>query len=78
MSERAWLDVSVFRCPNCGWFYVDASWYVVELEADIECGRCHQTFNAKKHLTDRVMLEFEIETEGKVAKARVKGHIPKE
>lgn len=32
---KAWLDVAVLRCPNCGHYYVDASWYVVEMESDI-------------------------------------------
>jgi len=65
MSEKAWLDVSIFRCPKCGRYYADASWYAVELESDIECGSCHKMFNAKKSLTDRIMLEFEINEKGK-------------
>ncbi len=70
MSEKAWLDASVFRCPRCGRWYVDASWYVVELESDIECGKCHETFNPLKQATDRIMLEFKIDAEGKVLRAR--------
>ncbi|MEM2988246.1 MAG: hypothetical protein QXK26_04335 [Candidatus Bathyarchaeia archaeon] len=38
MTEKAWLDDSIFSCPNCGHIYADASWYVVELKSDIECG----------------------------------------
>ena len=76
MSERGWLDVSVFRCPQCGRCYVDASWYVVELESDIECASCHAVFNTKNHVTDRVMLEFKIDAEGKVLEAEVAEHIP--
>jgi hypothetical protein len=76
MSEKAWLDVSVFRCPQCGRCYVDASWYVVELESDIECGSCHEVFNTKKQVTDRVMLKFKIDVEGKVLEAEVSKHIP--
>ena len=76
MSEKAWLDVSVFQCPHCGQCYVDASWYVVELESDIECGSCHKVFNTKKRVTDRVMLEFKIDEEGKVLEAQVTEHIP--
>lgn len=75
MSQSAWLDISVFRCPRCGRHYADVSWYVVELESDIECGSCHETFNATKQLTDRVMLEFKIGEKGKVLEAGVVEHI---
>jgi len=68
---KAWLDVSVLRCPNCGHFYVDVSWYVVEMESDIECGNCGITFNSKKNATDRIMLEFQIDEEGKAQKAKI-------
>jgi len=75
MSEKAWLDVSVFRCPGCGRYYVDASWYAVELESDIECGSCHEAFNTKGQITDRVMLEFKIDEKGKMLEAEVTNHI---
>jgi len=74
MSEKAWLDVSIFRCPSCGRYFADASWYVVELESDIECGSCHEAFNAKKRLTDRVMLKFRINEEGRALEAEVAEH----
>ena len=76
MSEKAWLDVSVFRCPRCGRCYVDASWDVVELESDIECGSCHEVFNTKNQVTDRVMLKFKIDAEGNFLEAEVAEHIP--
>jgi len=41
MSDKAWLDVAIFRCPKCRSFYVDASWYAVKLESDIEWSVCH-------------------------------------
>jgi hypothetical protein len=75
MSEKIWLDVSVFRCPRCERCYVDASWYAVELESDIECGSCHEVFNTKKQITDRVMLEFRINEKGKMLEAEVANHI---
>lgn len=75
MSQTAWLDVSVFKCPACGRHYADVSWYVVELGSDIECGGCHESFNAKRQLTDRVMLEFKIGEKGKVLEAGVVEHI---
>jgi transcription elongation factor Elf1 len=76
VSERGWLDVSVFRCPQCGRCYVDASWYVVELESDIECGSCHEVFNTKNQVTDRVMLKFKIDVDGKFLEAVVAKHTP--
>jgi len=75
LSQTAWLDVSAFKCPKCGRYYADASWYVVELESDIECGGCQESFNAEKELTDRIMLEFKIDEKGKVLEAGVVGHI---
>jgi transcription elongation factor Elf1 len=75
MSKKAWLDVSVFQCPRCGRYYVDASWYAVELESDIECGSCHEVFNTKRQITDRVMLDFKIDEKGKMLEAEVTNHI---
>jgi len=75
MANKAWLDVSVFRCPNCGRLYPDASWYVIEMESDIECGTCHITFNAKKQLTDRAMLEFETDEKGKLLATKIAEHV---
>lgn len=68
---KAWLDVAVLRCPNCGQYYVDVSWYVVEMESDIECGNCGTDFNSKKNATDRVMLEFQIDENGKMRKVKI-------
>lgn len=76
MSQRtAWLDVAVIQCPSCGRYYVDASWYVIELGSDIECGACGKTFNTKKHKTDRVMLGLRIDEKGKVHQTEVAEHI---
>jgi len=72
---KAWLDVAVLRCPNCGRYYVDASWYVVEMESDIECGSCSTEFNSKKNATDRVMLEFQIDGSGKMQNVKIAKHI---
>jgi len=71
MSEKAWLDISVIKCPNCGRYYADASWYVAEIGADIECGTCHSTFNTKKTATDRVMISLKINDKGKVQEVSV-------
>jgi transposase-like protein len=66
MNEKAWLDLSVFRCPKCGRYYVDASGYGVELEADIECRDCNRVFNTKKQQVDRVMLMLKIDRKGQM------------
>jgi len=72
---KAWLDVAVLRCSNCGRYYVDASWYVVEMESDIECGKCGVEFNGKKSATDRVMLEFQIDEDGKMQNVEIMEHL---
>jgi len=77
LEEKAWLDVAVFRCPRCQRYYADASWYVAELESDIECGTCHELFNTNKQLTDRALLEFGIDDKGKVLNVKMIKHITK-
>ncbi|HKZ92975.1 MAG TPA: hypothetical protein VJ249_00140 [Candidatus Bathyarchaeia archaeon] len=75
MSERkAWLDVAMVKCPSCGRYYADASWYVVEIGSDIECGTCHETFNTKKHAVDRFILELTLNEREKADKAEIKKH----
>ena len=77
MHEKAWLDISVIQCPTCRRYYADASWYVVEMGADIECGTCHTTFNTKKNATDRILLSLKIDDEGKTHEAEVTKHLSK-
>jgi hypothetical protein len=77
MSAKAWLDISVIQCPNCGRYYADASWYVVEIGADIECGTCHMTFNTKKNATDRILLSLKINDEGKAHEAEIARRLSK-
>jgi len=74
-NMKAWFDVAVIRCPNCGHYYTDASWYVVEMESDIECGHCGTEFNSKKNATDRIMLEFEIDKNGKMQNVEIAEHL---
>lgn len=57
MAE-AWLDVTLIQCPNCGEYYVDASWYAISIGSDIECGKCGETFNTKRNAKDRILLRF--------------------
>ncbi len=68
---KAWFDVAVIRCPNCKRYYTDASWYVVEMESDIECGNCGTEFNSKKNAADRAMLEFQIDENGKMQHVKI-------
>jgi DNA-directed RNA polymerase subunit RPC12/RpoP len=72
---KAWLDVALLRCPDCGHYYVDASWYVIEMESDIECGQCGAEFNSKKNAQDRVMLEFQVDENGKVQTVKISDHL---
>ncbi|MEM2911810.1 MAG: hypothetical protein QW146_04820 [Candidatus Bathyarchaeia archaeon] len=64
---KVWLDVSVLHCPNCGSRYADASWYVIEMGSDIQCGSCGKEFNSKKNATDRALIEFQIDKSGKIS-----------
>ncbi len=78
MSEpRTWLDVTVIKYPNCGHYSADASWYVVEIGSDIECGTCHTTFNTKEHAVDRMLLELSLDGKEKVDHVHVKKHFRK-
>jgi hypothetical protein len=72
---KAWLDVALLRCPKCGRYYVDASWYVVEMESDIECGHCGIEFNSKKNATDRAMLEIQLNENKKMQKVNIAEHL---
>lgn len=75
---EGWLDVAVCRCPNCGRFYVDASWYILKVGSDVECGNCGSTFNSKNYVTDRAMLKFRIGRSGKIQNIKVAGHLKPE
>lgn len=75
VEMKAWLDVTVLRCPNCGRFYVDASWYVVEMEADIECGECGKEFNGKRNAVDRALLEFSLNENGEIQDVKIAKHL---
>ncbi|MEM2419656.1 MAG: hypothetical protein QXL38_01560 [Candidatus Bathyarchaeia archaeon] len=71
LEMKAWLDVAVLRCPNCGRLYVEASWYAVEMEADIECSECNKEFNSKKNMLSRTLLEFHLNEKGEIQSVRV-------
>jgi len=73
-SERAWLDVALFRCPSCGRLYAEASWYAVELGCEIECSSCGTSFNPREELLDRIMLEFEVQ-DGRAVSVSIVKHL---
>ncbi|ODS37288.1 MAG: hypothetical protein A7316_01850 [Candidatus Altiarchaeales archaeon WOR_SM1_86-2] len=66
-KKKAYLDVSISACPGCGMLYADASWYAIELGADVECGKCGAEWNPGKHKTDRVLIEFALDNKGRVS-----------
>ena len=68
---NTFLDVAVVRCPNCGNYHVDASWYLIEMESDIQCGRCQTEFNGKDNATDRAVLEFAVNEAEKLRNVRI-------
>jgi NMD protein affecting ribosome stability and mRNA decay len=65
--KKAYLDITVSICPHCGAPYADASWYVMELGSDVDCGVCGRTWNPKTYKVDRILVEFELTEEGTVA-----------
>ncbi|RLI22143.1 hypothetical protein DRO54_01830 [Candidatus Bathyarchaeota archaeon] len=76
MNEVAWLDVTIMKCPNCGRYYAEASWYAIDMASDIECGECGYTFNSKRSAVDRVLIEFELNHEEKAKNVRINMHYP--
>lgn len=70
-----WLDVSACRCPDCGQFYVDASWYILKMGSDVECGNCGATFNSRNYVVDRVMLKFKINEAGEIQNSKITEHL---
>lgn len=46
------------------------------MSSDIECGDCGYTFNSKRNAVDRVLVEFELDSEGKAKNVRVNMHFP--
>lgn len=65
VAEDAYLDVCIFRCPFCGMFYAEASWYAIGLASDVECGKCKRSFNPVKSVSERFLLKFSIDQSGK-------------
>jgi len=75
MSTEAWLDVSAFSCPQCRAHYVEASWYASEIGSDVDCGKCHKTFNTRKNLTDRALLRFGLDDKGRIERVELSSRL---
>lgn len=43
----------------------------LELVSDIECGACHRVFNAKRGMTDRMILAMAVDDQGKAKTADI-------
>jgi hypothetical protein len=70
MQKKAFLDLAVSICPYCGTPYADASWYTIELGCDVECGVCGRSWRPKTSNTDRFLLEFLLDANGKVTEVK--------
>ena len=66
---EAYLDIAILKCPHCGAHFAESSWYAVEMESDLDCGKCSKTFNTKQNLKDRILAKFELDKDGKVKNA---------
>jgi len=60
MEKETYLDITLIRCPKCRKIYSDASWYVLDMEGDIECSICGETFNTRKNIIKRILLRIDI------------------
>jgi len=55
--------------------YADASWYVIELGSDVECGICGNRWNPKESQVDRFVPEFLLGKNGRVTDVKKKEEI---
>jgi hypothetical protein len=65
-EKKAFLDISISICPHCETPYADASWYIIEINTEVECGKCRKTWSPRKYKVDRVLLEFQLDNKGKI------------
>lgn len=63
-QKTAFLDVTISICPQCGTPYADASWYVLELASDVQCGVCGRTWHPQRYKTDRILVAFALDETG--------------
>lgn len=50
---------------------METSWYVAEMESDIECGECGNEFNSRENMMSRALLEFQLDENGKIQNVHV-------
>ena len=75
MHKTAFLDVTISVCPYCGTPYADASWYVIELASDVQCGVCGRTWHPQRYKTDRILVEFAVDEAGKTVGVKKKARL---
>lgn len=66
------LDITVCKCPECGNFFAEPSWFVHELEQDFECGVCKTIFNTKKAAVSMSLIEFKLDSKGNIIEMKRK------
>jgi hypothetical protein len=74
-QKTAFLDVTISVCPQCGTPYADASWYVIELASDVQCGVCGRTWNPQRYKTDRILVEFALDEANKAVEITKKARL---
>lgn len=62
MEREAYLEIVLLRCPKCGNYIVEPSWFA-DLEQDIQCAVCGKFFNSLRHQVSRRMLRFEVKSD---------------
>jgi len=66
--KETYLDVAICKCPSCGNFIVEPSWFVVDLKQDFECGVCKKVFNTYENLVRKVLLKLIVDERGRIFK----------
>lgn len=70
-EDVTFFDIAVAICPDCGTPVAESGWYGVDMESDIECYECGNTFNMKEHLADRATIRITLSKNGKIKKLGV-------
>lgn len=70
-DNNTYFDIAVSICPHCGTPVAESGWYGVDMESDIVCFSCDKSFNIKKHLADRAIIEIDVTESGKINSLRV-------
>lgn len=65
-DNLTYFDLAVAICPHCSTPIAESGWYGVDMESDIVCYECDKSFNIKRNVSDRVIVEIEVDESGKV------------